>query len=99
MGKYLTCFYFVSHRALYELPAHSHVEQVESDPVEAFAMCVGGQGWGATGSWILAAVPWQRDNKGLQGIWTRTPGDLLGMSVVILLVLCVNLSRLLIRLH
>lgn len=80
------------------LLAHSHIEEVESYAVEAFAMCVCGQCWRAAGGWVLAAVPGQRDDQGLQGLGARPPGDLLRMSVVVLLVLGVNLSRLLVRL-
>ena len=80
------------------LPAHSHIEEIESYTVEAFAVCVCGQSWRAAGGWILAAVPGQRDDQGLQGLRAWPPRDLLWMSVVVLLVLGVNLSRLLIRL-
>ena len=79
-------------------PAHSHIEEVESYAVEAFAVCVCGQRWRAAGSWVLAAVPGQRDDQSLQGLGARPSGDLLRMSVVVLLVLGVNLSRLLVGL-
>lgn len=80
------------------LPAHSHIEEVESDTIEAFAVCVCGQGWRAARGWVLTAVPGQRDDQGLQGLGAWPPRDLLRMSVVVLLVLGVNLSGLLIRL-
>lgn len=80
------------------LPAHLHIEEVETYTVEAFAMCVCGQCWRATRSWILAAIPGQRDDQGLKGLGARAPGGLLWMSVVVLLVLGVNLSRMLVRL-
>lgn len=79
-------------------PENLHVEEVESYTVEAFAVCVCGQSWRAAGRWILAAVPGQRDDQRLQGLRARPPRDLLGVSVVVLLVLGVNLSRLLVRL-
>lgn len=79
-------------------PENLHVEEIESYTVEAFAVCVCGQSWRAAGGWILAAVPGQRDDQRLQGLRARPPGDLLGVSVVVLLVLGVNLSRLLVRL-
>lgn len=46
----------------------------------------------------MAAVPGQRDDQRLQGLWARPSGDLLRVSVVVLLVLGVNLSRLLVGL-
>lgn len=80
------------------LPVHSHIEEVESYTVEAFPVCVCGQRWRAARGWVLAAVPGQRDNQGLQGLGARPARDRLRMSVVVLLVLGVNLSRLLVRL-
>lgn len=80
------------------LPAHSHIEEIESYTIEAFAVSVCGQGRRAARGWILAAVPGQRDDQGLQGLRARPPRDLLRMGVVVLLILRVNLSRLLIRL-
>lgn len=79
-------------------PDHSHIEEVESYTVEAFAVCVCGQSGRAAGGWILTAVPGQRDDQRLQGLGARPPRDLLRVSVVVLLVLGVNLSRLLVRL-
>lgn len=78
--------------------SHSHVEEVESNTVEAFAVCVGGQSGRTAGGWILTSVPGQRDDQRLQGLRGRPPRDLLRVSVVVLLVLGVNLSRLLVRL-
>lgn len=46
----------------------------------------------------MTAVPGQRDDQRLQGLGARPPRDLLRVSVVVLLVLGVNLSRLLVRL-
>lgn len=78
--------------------SHSHVEEVESNAVEAFAVCVSGQSGRAAGGWILTPLPGQRDDQRLQGLRGRPPRDLLRVSVVVLLVLGVNLSRLLVRL-
>ena len=80
------------------LSGHSHIEEVESYTVQAFAVCVCGQGWRAAGSWVLAAISRQRNDQGLQGLRARSSWDLLRMSVVVLLVLGVDLGRLLVRL-
>lgn len=77
---------------------HSHVEEIESDAIEAFAVCVCRQSGRAAGGRVLAAVPGQRDDQRLQGLWARPSGDLLRVSVVVLLVLGVDLSRLLVGL-
>lgn len=79
-------------------PNDSHIEEIESDAIEAFAVCVCRQSGRAARGWILAAVPGQRDDQRLQGLRARPPGDLLRVSVVVLLVLGVNLSRLLVGL-
>lgn len=74
---------------------HSHVEKVESDTVEAFAVCVCGQCGRTAQGWVLAAVPGHRDHQSLQGLRARTSGDLLRVSVMVLLVLRVDLCGLL----
>lgn len=79
-------------------PHYSHIEKVESNTIKAFAVCVCGQSGRAARGWILAAVPGQRDDQRLQGLRAWPPGDLLRVSVVVLLVLGVNLSRMLVRL-
>lgn len=79
-------------------PDHSHVEEVESDTIEAFAVSVCGQGGRAARGRVLAAVPWQRDDQRLQSLGVRPSRDLLGVGVVVLLVLGVNLGWMLVRL-
>ena len=77
---------------------HSHVEEVESYAVEAFAVCVGREGGRAAGGWVLAAVPGQREDQGLESLGDGAPRDLLGLRVLVLLVLGVGLDGLLVRL-
>lgn len=75
---------------------HSHVEEVESDPIEAFAVSVCGQGGRAARGRVLAAVPWQRDDQRLQSLGVGPSRHLLRVGVVVLLVLGVNLGGMLV---
>lgn len=77
---------------------HSHIEEVESDAIEAFAVSICGQGGRAARGRVLAAVPWQRDDQRLQSLGVLPSRVLLRVSVVVLLVLGVNLGRMLVRL-
>ena len=71
---------------------HSHIEEIQSDAVEALAVCVRGDGGRVAGGGVPAVVPRQGEHQGLEGLRSGAPGDRLGCAALVMLVLGVGLG-------